>query len=166
MSLLVRDFDNLRSDVSLVPMDVPSKMAWIWMKQWLVQIWTSQDRAFERGESCVLTEIKIWIRDICNRPWWNSSVEPRLRWTCRRLCWRTRSDQTWKNTVSCQGQSPSAFKRRQREKYVSVISAQLFLPIKLQLSRVTTAAVRFYPRWSECQRQLHLKPTTPGIQRL
>ena len=43
-SLLAREFDNLWSDDSLVSMDLPSKMAWILMKKWQMQIWTNKDR--------------------------------------------------------------------------------------------------------------------------
>ena len=51
-SLLVRAFDNLCSDVSLVAMDLPSKMALILRKnKWQVQIWMSQERSCEKDES-------------------------------------------------------------------------------------------------------------------
>ena len=37
------EFDNLRSDVILIAMDLTSKMAWIWMKQWQMQVCLSHD---------------------------------------------------------------------------------------------------------------------------
>ena len=49
--LLVREFDNLCSDVCLVAMDLQSKMDWILMKQRKMEIWRRKDRTCERDES-------------------------------------------------------------------------------------------------------------------
>ena len=63
-----RKFDKLCSDDSQVAMDLPSKMDWILMKNWKMEIRRMKDRTCEKDDLCLAGNKKRVLNlNICNQ---------------------------------------------------------------------------------------------------